>query len=367
MSNSPASSPVLDRHSRVKNTKAWFFGWLSVAIGLSGWIARALNLPELFQVGKFLGIFTAIAISVVIHELAHFTVGRMLGRKPWCLRIGHGKDVFDKEFDSFRLILKSLPYSGAVYPYVRGARWKQFAAVSAAPFSNAVLAVIAFYFVRQPDDAMDYSTIPMQMLIANAYLLTLTIIPFYSSIGPNDGMILFHLLRGTSPKRVRSAGQPSPSWFWMVKHHKPEELLNGFREQLKNPKLSPAQRCWALDVFATCVLMFGANEFLAEADQCSEELLRLQPNEISNKGTRGGVLVEKGDLPAGIAMLEEVMNSPSKNDRAISASFLALAHWKQGNRDEAKRWIGVSREIDSRCASMWRIAKLIEQKPTTES
>jgi hypothetical protein len=230
--------------------------------------------------------------------------------------------------------------------------------------SNAMLLLIALCFVRRSEDPWDFNTISMQMLVANSYLLMLSLVPFYSKTGqPSDGMILFHLIRGTPLKSRESAKEIrdlAPSWSWMVKHHPPEELLNPFREGLHRPEISPEQRRVWLDGFATCVLMYGANQFLAEADQYSEELLRLKPDECSYKGTRGSVLVEKGDLATGITLLEECMKSDSRNDRAISASFLALACLKQGKRDEALRWLAISREIDPRCISMRRIAKLVE-------
>lgn len=117
----------------------------------------------------------------------------------------------------------------------------------------------------------------------------------------------------------------------------------------------------ALDTFVTYVLMYGATEYLAEADRYSEELIRLKPDEWTVKGTRGGVLVEKGELQAGITMLEAVMAHDSNAfDRTISASFLALAHFKGNNRAEALRWIAISRQIDPNCVSMLRIEALLD-------
>ena len=142
-----------------------------------------------------------------------------------------------------------------------------------------------------------------------------------------------------------------------------DALLAQYRTVLSRSNLSTDQRCAVLDAFVTYVLMHGTSEFLAEADRYSEELFRLKPDEWTIKGTRGSVLVEKGDLAAGAAMLKDVMANDSNSfDRAISASFLALAELKQNNRPEALRWLTISRESGSDCASTLRIAALLESK-----
>src|SRR6185312_16940282 len=202
MPNAPASRGK--RFPSVTNAKAWFLGWLPVTLGIVSWLATALHLFSPDEPGNVFGVFAAIAISVSIHELAHFFVGRAVGRKPWCLRIGHGEVVFDKEFESFRLILKSLPYSGAVYPWVKGSRAERFAEIFAGPFSNSVLFVVSFVLVEQWSKWDEFRSIPMQVFLANAYVLVLTAVPYYSKSGqPSDGMMLYHVVRGT-PLRPRS-------------------------------------------------------------------------------------------------------------------------------------------------------------------
>lgn len=373
MSNHSASysgAKTYPRRSSLKNWKAGVLGWLPVFIGVAIWVASLFGADAQDSLEGF-GIFAAIAVSVVAHELAHFIVGRLLGRKPWCLRIGHGEIVFDKEFESFRLLLLSLPYSGAVYPSVKGSRREQFAAILAAPMTNAALLLISIFFVTSSNDASRFTAFPMQMAIANGYLLMFSIVPFYSKRGQaNDAMLLLHLLRDTplkTPLNKSTHDNLTPSWRWLVKHHSAEELLKQFRGPLERPEISPENRQIYLDTFATCVLMFGANQFLEEADRYSEELLRSKPDELSYKGTRGSVLIEKGDLTDGIAMLEEVMNGATDpNDLTISASFLALAYHKQGQRAEALRWLATSRQIDPDCVSMRRIAKLITSESATQ-
>jgi glycosyltransferase involved in cell wall biosynthesis len=159
--------------------------------------------------------------------------------------------------------------------------------------------------------------IPFQMLVANGWLLLIGLIPHYATVNgvrmPNDALRLIHLIRG-SPTTVRLHQQPEtatgssgPSWHWTVSQVPVEILLAQFRTRLEDAKLSPSERDQVLDAFATAVLMYGAHEFLTEADRYSEELYRSKPDEWTVKGTRGSILVEKGDIESGQAMLKDVV------------------------------------------------------------
>jgi hypothetical protein len=334
--------------------------------------------PEgIYLLGGVLGVYTCFALSVIIHELAHFYAGRWLGLKPWRLTIGHGPILLEKEYRSFTLVLKVFPYSGAVYPFPTSfnpnlIRWRMLLMVAAGPMSNALLFGIFTFIALQSPKFMTFTAIPMQMLIANGWALLFTLFPHVGTYDgrrlPSDGLNMIYLLRGRSPpvEQYKYSGnrdemrQSRPSWKWIVSQVRPELYLLEWRQQLADSKLSPDERCGALDGFATCVLMYGANEFLEEADRYSEELLRLKPDEWTVKGTRGGVLIEIGRIEEGTAMLKDVMqHDPSVFDRAISASFLALGELRQNNREAAVQWLRTSRELDPQCGSLHRIEKLM--------
>jgi len=89
-------------------------------------------------------------------------------------------------------------------------------------------------------------------------------------------------------------------------------------------------------------------------------------DEWTIKGTRGSVLIEKGDLVAGISLLSEVFkHDPSAFDRAIAASFLALAELKQNDHSAAREWIRICRHLDPNCVSMHRIESLLTEPDAT--
>ena len=109
--------------------------------------------------------------------------------------------------------------------------------------------------------------------------------------------------------------------------------------------------------------MYGAKDFLPEADQYSLELLRIKPDEWTVKGTRGSILVEKGELERGMRMLSEVIeHDPSTFDRAIAASFLALGELKKNNRESALKWLRVANDLDPECASARRVQSILDEQ-----
>jgi len=232
--------------------------------------------------------------------------------------------------------------------------------VSAGPLSNILLLALFVFVTARSAGPVDLATFPAQMLLANAYLVVWSLIPRET----NDGLILLNLARNR-PTRVRTQKEPEyiPSWDWTVRHVSAETLLIQYRDQLNYPNLTSDQRCVLLDGFATAVLVYGAREFLADADRYSEELLRLKPDDWSVKGTRGSVLVERGDITAGAAMLRDLMLHDSNAfDCAIATSFLALAEFKKSCLDEALKWLKTSEQIDPACPALIRIKEVVTAK-----
>jgi hypothetical protein len=379
----PATSTTAPRPpSKVKTEPIWALGWLPVAVGMVTWIISIVH-PDAYRGWFFpVGLMASIAISVAIHESAHFVVGRLVGLKVWRLTIGHGPVVFDHDFASFRLTLMASPYSGAVYPLLFAAeltstRWKRFVMIAAGPMSNALLLIISVFLASGVHDTQNAgaTSFPYEMLLANGYLLIFSLLPYRTQIngGPTmtDGLQMFRLLffgaadtrRMIASETSTRSGSPGPSWKWIVNQIDPGQLLASYRKMLSDPNLSPEQRLHALDLFATTVLMYGANEFLEEADRYSLELLNGRPDAWTVKGTRGSILVEKGDLDGGIAMLTQVMdNDPSAFDRAIASAYLALAEWKKNDRDTALNWLRISRQLDPACPAGPRIQRLLDPK-----
>jgi hypothetical protein len=356
----------------VKTYIEWFAGWLPAALGYFAWLVP----PSLRPPWDVFGIVTCYTISVILHEIAHFVAAKVLGLNPWCVNIGRGAVVFDHELKSFRLILRAFPYSGMVYPYgptnpYHIGRWRVFLMVLAGPLANAIVLSISlsivYISVSAGYDAWGLTHIPVQMCIASVFALLSSLLPFQTRIDGvkvrSDGLQMLSLLigrrRAAPSERNAITRTLSPSWRWVVNNLGHTTLLHSCRSQLESAKLSRDEHLELLDVFATAVLMYGAHEHLSEADRYSEELFKAKPTELTVKGTRGSILIEKGELAAGREMLAEVMaHDPSKFDQAIAASFLALADLKENRLPEASRWLRTARELDPNCPAIDRIESL---------
>jgi hypothetical protein len=249
--------------------------------------------------------------------------------------------------------------------------------VGAGPAFNAILFILlvpSFFAVQFPDIFNGVKPVPLAplMALANGCFLLMSLLPYrakYDGVKlQTDGLRLLNLLFNRQPEAATLAASDghnahpnlAPSWLWRLRHSKPEPFLREVETHLNNPNLPNEARCQFLDLYATGVLMFGAKDFLPEADRYSVELLAAKPAEWTVKGTRGSILVDLGKIEAGMAMLQNVMkNDPSEFDRAICASFLALGEIKQGHFSKAAEWIQFARRLDSNCAALHRIEPLL--------
>jgi hypothetical protein len=94
-----------------------------------------------------------------------------------------------------------------------------------------------------------------------------------------------------------------------------------------------------MDALACMPIMQGLRSFLEEADKISEQALALHPQNLTLKGTRGSLLIERGHLDEGVTILNEVYSqSEADNDKGISAFYLGLAAKAKGDIAAANRW-----------------------------
>jgi tetratricopeptide (TPR) repeat protein len=75
-------------------------------------------------------------------------------------------------------------------------------------------------------------------------------------------------------------------------------------------------------------------EALAQAERAVE----LAPNDPRCWNTLGVARYRVGDADGAIAALRKYRESPSDEAEWSNRFFLAMAHWRTGNRDEARQW-----------------------------
>ena len=91
-------------------------------------------------------------------------------------------------------------------------------------------------------------------------------------------------------------------------------------------------------------MRLGGYELLDEADQLSREALSAAPAVSAFRGTRGAVLLQKGDLPQSRKLLLQAYRRQSdRRSRAKDAALLAIACARLRDVPEAHRWLARAR------------------------
>jgi hypothetical protein len=365
-------------------------GWLPSLAGAIALLVACVNPAEagvVWLVALPAGFLACWGGAVILHEMGHLIAARVLGLNPFSVFLGHGPTVWDGSLFGLHWTLKTIPTTGfvRVWPVPMPLlRWRMLLMVGAGPAVNGVLAWLSASLIWTPPDwwvrmGLAYNTFPLLLpvLLINGLLFIGTMIPGHGKIDgfayPTDGLQMIQLLLGShstiSPgghSRAASFGESiewSVNWQSLVEQGKGEEMLRQCGGILNQRGLPADLRLHLLDAFATCVLMLGASDHITEADRYSEELFCTRPNEWTVKGTRGSVLIEMGELEEGEKLLGEVVDSdPLAFDRAIAASYMALAQIKRGQLEAASLWLEKARAFDPSCVPMNRFEKMLTQR-----
>lgn len=108
--------------------------------------------------------------------------------------------------------------------------------------------------------------------------------------------------------------------------------------------------------------MLAQPELLKEADQCSEEAMKNAPWFAFIKGTRGAVLIEKGEIEEGLRLAREAMKeNEDLKAKAADACIIAMGEIKKGNLEEAKHYFAEARKLDADCYLLKRVEAMSQQ------
>jgi len=138
------------------------------------------------------------------------------------------------------------------------------------------------------------------------------------------------------------------------------EARIGYLTLLPRKPLLPFHHFMLLNNIAWADVMLASPELLDEANERSKVALKAFPKCAPFQGTRGYVLLRRGCVSEGMALLREayVMNSESQS-RATNACCLALGHMMQGQRDEAQSMLTEARNLDLNCEVLPTVEKEI--------
>ncbi len=132
------------------------------------------------------------------------------------------------------------------------------------------------------------------------------------------------------------------------------------------PESSPEYQAMLLNNIAWANLLSREACRLAEARELSEKAYRILPWEAYINGTRGSVLVETGEVEAGMTLLQQALaENESLSNQSLNALFLARGLSRLGRKHEAVAMYERAKSLDPTCSLLrngeWGIDLVVDQ------
>ncbi len=112
----------------------------------------------------FLSAIILLSIIILVHELGHFLLAKLLGVRVLKFSIGFGPKLIGKKYGDTEYLISAIPFGGYVKPlgetpgeelpeddkpfaYNYQPVWKRFLIAFSGPFFNIIFAVVIFFFI----------------------------------------------------------------------------------------------------------------------------------------------------------------------------------------------------------------------------
>jgi tetratricopeptide (TPR) repeat protein len=353
-------------------------------------------------------LMAAIVLATALHEAAHAGVAWAIGLHVHGIFLGRGRAVWQGEWCGIFLLLQVVPFTGITLLSAPSARWlraRLMATYAAGPLSNAALLACMMYWLATPDRERGLAISPSPLLafaFANGALAFFSALPIPPTrpvhgrpLSPGtDGWnllalpfrsdeelrpvvvanVLFEAQRlmtaqeltkarallddalGRSP-RLLLARMLNADWF--VAAERWADAAKGLRAILADPLFEPAVGRAGVVLrsnnLAWADFMLDDPELLDEADRHSSVALAATPNDAALLGTRGAVLLARGDLVgAEEALLASLARNPVTRNRALNSCCLAILYARRGTLDAARSALDEARAQDPACSLLSR-------------
>ena len=384
--------------------------WILLAIG----IALTINSADTAYLGRpivNLALFLLfIKVAIILHELGHLLTAKLVGGTPKRISLGHGHQVYRTKIFNIRLVVHSKVSGGQAYAIFQQNKFfkLRFALyVLGGVIMNTSLAVLCYilwgfgFYDSNNQLTIDVSTV---FILANAALLT-NLIPFYSNVRgievPSDGMSLLKLPFEKSSELKRDLDLSllfdAHELMEEKEYKRAWDIYTNYLQKYPDNKLLPLNLSIILlktgepekSVATTTVLLehihektvqpysaFIYNQLawahlvlnnIDDADHYSSLAYKTIASESSIRGTRGSVMIERGQTNEGMNLLFDSMDFNFVNSSTLCAAiYLALAYHNKGfsiSRDEYLRFIQAneaSLESDERILYQRVLTKITE-------
>ena len=368
------------------------FFWIALAFGL---LFRFIG-GEYYIISNiiinFLLIFISIKAGVIIHEIGHLVFAKIVGGQPRRLVLGNGHEILRFKLLKIKIIVNS-PFRGgfafATFPNQNLLKLRYLFYVSGGFLFNILFAYCVYFFTGLNLDSFsgEYGIdIGTAFIVSNVFLIIITLIPFpvnYMGIKmSNDGLNILKLpfiKREKISKEINTNELLDAFDYFETKEYdkaieiyerylKYDEIQTIIKINLSVMYLKKGEYSKALDILLETVdsidnkqnkkykalvynniawiyLITGEIE---KADSYSEKAFNLVPKEKSFQGTRGSVLIEKGEIDNGVSMLADLVDFKFINSQTMTAAmYLGFGYFLKKNTKKQNKYLNfVENNID---------------------
>jgi hypothetical protein len=346
-------------------------------------------------------------LCVALHELGHVLGAWLMGCQIFAIRLGRGSRLVHFEIRGIDVRIGVLPIGGAVTVAPRSPGWlrpRMALMVFMGPAINLALISVSIWMIAPADRPLLQpwwsGLAPWHALIyANAVIALASLLPtprLSTTQGPSDGNLIIHYLLGPRERlEARCFDRILMEADRLQSHHRLDEASALLEEALRNSpnadahvrlthllgvvRLVEQRRLEGIDLLSKVLdattpqpanrvfrgmtlnnlawghLMIGDVEHLSEADVRSSAAYAVLPDHAGTRSTRGSVLVEKGEIVQGLALLRSAMNAADRDQsKACCACFIAIGERRAGNEAVAQAMLAQARRLDPRCEVLAR-------------
>lgn len=310
-------------------------------------------------------------LAIIFHEIGHLLSAKLVGLTPRRLVLGKGYEILRFNFSNIKIILNEHLSGGMSFSTPSSLKYiklKYFIKISSGLLTNLILAYLFYYFFGfKPHFLLRKYGIGLAnaFIIANLSVALISLIPFqitYLGIKTaSDGLNILKLpfMKADQVKNILSANDLLDAYEYIedkeydkafeiynsyLKRDKSQYIVNinlsvihikkgGLDTALKLLKdLEPNLETKSLKIYKAIIFnnigwIYLLMDNIDLADKYSAKAFRLNKKTESIRGTRGCVLVEKGDMKQGIKILTDLANLKFVNNSTLTASiYLAYAY-----------------------------------------
>lgn len=335
--------------------------------------------------------------SILCHEMGHFMAAKMVGFKPFLVKVGTGKKILDLKILNSVIEFNTIPSGGITYISnlsLDKIKSKLIFMYLAGPMINCLLLglIISIYNYRILNARFIEDLYTLKFIKPFAFfeffVIVANLLPFestsYGKKHSTDGKQILDTLTKTNEQFIQeklglaryTINKNDSAIHFFNNDLKTLQILyeaqvqfetRNFDQTIKllepiliTDKLIVRDKLYILDILVSIVIDHEQMKYLEKADRWSAQALDLAGDIKTIQGTRGAILIELGRYSEGKQMLLP-LTEPGNDiiDIAYSCCYIAKADYFLGNENQVKDWLIKAKQIGAAPRVLLRIQKEI--------